>query len=48
VALFAMIVAMVPPDGETNVLLFEAKVVGGALAFILFGGAVYWRAHRTS
>jgi glutamate:GABA antiporter len=48
VALFAMVVAMVPPDGETNVLLFEAKVVGGALAFILFGGAVYWRAHRSS
>jgi amino acid transporter len=48
VALFAMVVAMVPPGGETNVLLFEAKVVGGALAFILIGGAVYWRAHRTS
>ncbi|MEO8563482.1 MAG: APC family permease [bacterium] len=48
VALFAMIVAMVPPGGETNVVLFEGKVVGGALAFILLGGAVYWRAHRTS
>jgi glutamate:GABA antiporter len=48
VALFAMVVAMVPPDGDANVLLFEAKVVGGALAFILFGGVVYWRAHRAS
>ena len=46
VTLFAMGVAMVPPGGETNPLLFEAKVVGGALGFILLGGVVYWRAHR--
>jgi amino acid transporter len=42
----AMIVAMVPPGGDTNPLVFEAKVVGGALGFILLGGLVYWRAHR--
>jgi hypothetical protein len=41
-----MIVAMVPPGGETNPLLFESKVVGGALAFVVLGGIVYWRAHR--
>jgi hypothetical protein len=46
VTLFAMIVAMVPPGGETNPLLFESKVVGGALAFVVLGGIVYWRAHR--
>ncbi|MDB4882496.1 MAG: hypothetical protein JWL95_1262 [Gemmatimonadetes bacterium] len=46
VTLFAMVVAMVPPSGETNPLLFESKVVGGALGFLLLGGAVYWRAHR--
>ncbi len=44
--LFAMGVAMVPPSDETAPMLFELKVVGGALGFILLGGAVYWRAHR--
>jgi amino acid transporter len=39
----AMIVATVPPDGDTNPLLFEAKVVGGALGFVALGGVVYWR-----
>ena len=48
VTLFAMGVAMVPPGDETQPLLFELKVVGGALAFILLGGAVYWRASRSS
>ena len=43
--LFAMGVAMVPPPDGSPVL-FVAKVVGGALGFILVGGAVYWRAHR--
>jgi amino acid transporter len=46
VTLFAMGVAMVPPAEETQPLLFELKVVGGALAFVLLGGAVYWRAHK--
>jgi amino acid transporter len=45
VTIFAIAVAMVPPGGETNPVLFELKVVGGALAFILLGGLVYWRAH---
>lgn len=46
VTLFAMGVAMVPPADETSPMLFELKVVGGALGFILLGGLVYWRAHR--
>jgi amino acid transporter len=46
VTLFAMGVAMVPPADDSSPLLFEIKVVGGALAFILLGGIVYWRAHR--
>ncbi|MEO6525414.1 MAG: APC family permease [Gemmatimonadaceae bacterium] len=46
--LFAMGVAMVPPSGDANPLLFEAKVVGGALGFVLLGGIVYWRAHLGS
>ena len=44
VTLFAMVVAMVPPSDETRPLLFEFKVVGGALGFILLGATVYWRA----
>jgi amino acid transporter len=46
VTLFAMFVATVPPGEETRPLLFEIKVVGGALGFVLLGGLVYWRAHR--
>jgi amino acid transporter len=48
VTLFAMAVAMIPPGEESRPLLFELKVVGGALGFLLLGGAVYWRAHRIS
>jgi glutamate:GABA antiporter len=43
VTILAMAIAMVPPDGETNPLLFELKVVGGALGFVALGGVVYWR-----
>jgi amino acid transporter len=46
VTLFAMGVAIVPPADEMQPLLFELKVVGGALSFIALGGIVYWRAHR--
>ena len=48
VTLFAMGVAIVPPADELQPLLFEVKVVGGALAFIILGGVVYWRAHRVA
>lgn len=46
VTLFAMFVAMVPPSGDEQPLLFELKVVGGALAFVGIGGVVYWLASR--
>ena len=46
ITLFAMIVAMIPPPDDAAPLLFELKVVGGALGFILLGGAVYLRASR--
>ncbi|HEY7569400.1 MAG TPA: APC family permease [Gemmatimonadaceae bacterium] len=43
---FAMIVACVPPTGTPSVAAFEAKVVGGALFFLLAGTSLYaWR-HR--
>jgi amino acid transporter len=45
VTLFAMFVACVPPpDSHSHV----AKVVGGALGFLLLGGLLYWRAAQGS
>jgi amino acid transporter len=48
VTVFAMVVAMIPPPGTTDPWLFELKVAGGALAFILAGGLLYWRAVRVA
>lgn len=42
--LFAMVVACVPPADTSSVLVFELKVVGGALLFILVGGGLFFRA----
>jgi amino acid transporter len=44
ITLFAMIVAMIPPPDTADRWTFEAKVVGGAAAFIALGGVIYWRA----
>ncbi len=44
--LFAMIVACIPPAGTPSVLLFELKVLGGALVFVLAGVAFYLRGTR--
>jgi hypothetical protein len=41
-----MIVACVPPSDTPSVVLFEAKVLGGALAFLLVGLIFYWRGSR--
>ncbi|HEY8105309.1 MAG TPA: APC family permease [Gemmatimonadales bacterium] len=46
VTVFAMVVATIPPPGTTAPWLFEAKVLGGASAFVAAGGLVYWRARR--
>ena len=46
VTLFAMGVATIPPGDDAEPSLFVAKVVGGALGFVLVGGLVYWRAQR--
>jgi hypothetical protein len=42
--LMAMILATIPPPGTESVWEFRAKVIGGALSFILLGGLIYWRA----
>jgi glutamate:GABA antiporter len=45
VTLFAMVVAVVHPAGETE-LSWAVKVVGGAAVFFLIGGLFYWRGAR--
>ena len=44
---FAMVLAAIPPPGTLDPWVFEAKVVGGAAAFILFGGVFYLRGRKT-
>lgn len=46
VTLFAMFVATIPPPDTADHTLFRLKVIGGALAFILLGGVIYWRAKK--
>jgi amino acid transporter len=45
---FAMILAVIPPPGTTDPWVFEAKVVGGAAFFILFGGVFYFRGRKAA
>jgi amino acid transporter len=44
ITLFAMVVAMFPPPGTTNIWLHEAKLGGGSLFLLGVGLAIYWRA----
>jgi glutamate:GABA antiporter len=45
VTIFAMAVTVIPSADSGPLMVYETKVVGGALAFILFGGFLYWRAN---
>jgi amino acid transporter len=45
VVLVGILVSLVPPGDSTNKLGFELKLVGGTLASILIGLALYWRGH---
>jgi amino acid transporter len=45
---FAMILAVIPPPGTTDPWVFEAKVVGGAAFFILFGGVFYLKGRKAA
>ena len=47
ITLFAMVVAMIPPPGTSDIWLHEAKLGGGSLFLILIGLLIYWRARRT-
>jgi len=42
----AMLVATIPPSDTADPFLFRLKVIGGATAFVLIGGVVYWRGRR--
>jgi amino acid transporter len=46
ITLFAMVVAMFPPPGTTQVWLHELKLGGGAALLLGAGLAIYWRARR--
>lgn len=46
VTIFAMIVAMIPPPGTSNIWGHEAKVAGGSLFLVLVGLIIYGRAKR--
>ncbi len=46
ITLFAMVVAMVPPPGTSDIWTYEAKVAGGSLFLVLIGILIYWRAKR--
>jgi protein-S-isoprenylcysteine O-methyltransferase Ste14 len=46
ITLFAMIVAMIPPPGTSDIWIHEAKVAGGSLLLVLLGLLIYWRAKR--
>ena len=41
-SLLAMAMSLLPPGGTENVILYETKVIGGFLAFVITGGIIYW------
>lgn len=46
VTAFAMVLACIPPEGGEQAVLFLAKVLGGAVVFLVIGGVIYWRGRR--
>jgi amino acid transporter len=48
ITLFAMVVAMFPPQGTTQVWLHELKLGGGAALLVSAGLVIYWRAKRVA
>jgi amino acid transporter len=46
ITLLAMLVAMIPPPGTSDIWVHEAKVAGGSVFLVLIGLFVYWRARR--
>ena len=48
ITVFAMVVAAIPPADAPSRFAFGAKVIGGAAAFVILGGVIYWRARGKS
>ena len=48
ITLFAMIVALIPPPGTSDIWIHEAKVGGGSLLLVFLGLFIYWRAKRNA
>ena len=46
ITLFAMVIAMIPPPGTSDVRIREATVGAGSLFLIAIGLFIYWRAKR--
>jgi amino acid transporter len=46
VVLGSIVLSLIPPGEESNKPLFEMKLVGGTVAAILLGLALYWRGAR--
>lgn len=46
VTLFSMAATLVPPPDTPNPWVFEAKVIGGTIFFVMLGVVNYWRAKR--
>jgi glutamate:GABA antiporter len=46
VVLGSIVLSLIPPGDEANKTVFEVKLVGGTLAAILLGLALYWRGAR--
>ena len=46
ITLFAMIVALIPPPGTSDIWIHEAKVGGGSLLLVIPSLFIYWRAKR--
>ncbi len=46
--LISIILSLVPPADIKNVWVFEGKIIGGTVAFILVGLAFYWHGKRSA
>src|SRR5438874_1895961 len=46
ITLFAMVVALIPPPGTSDIWIHEAKVGGGSLLLVIPSLFIYWRAKR--
>ncbi|MFL6542541.1 MAG: hypothetical protein ACJ8I9_05195, partial [Chthoniobacterales bacterium] len=48
ITIFAMIVALIPPAGTTQIWLHELKLAGGSLFLIALGVVIYRRARPST